>query len=60
WGLEFDAVNSTVWISPATQSIGKEADKDADELKPPMNGTALELFPMPNTTYKASNEPKTA
>ncbi|KAE8906250.1 hypothetical protein PF005_g1948 [Phytophthora fragariae] len=44
----------------ATRSIGKEADKDVDELKPPMNGTALELFPMPNTTYKASAEPKSA
>ncbi|EGZ30575.1 hypothetical protein PHYSODRAFT_263923 [Phytophthora sojae] len=29
-----------------------------DRLKPPMNGTALEFFPMPNTTYKATPEPK--
>ncbi|ETN17449.1 hypothetical protein PPTG_05250 [Phytophthora nicotianae INRA-310] len=32
--------------------------KDADNVKPPMNGTALELFPMPNTTYKATASPE--
>ncbi|POM58341.1 Elicitin-like protein [Phytophthora palmivora] len=37
-----------------THYAGKENAKDADNLKPPMNGTAAELFPTPNTTYKAS------
>ncbi|KAG6974413.1 hypothetical protein JG688_00003069 [Phytophthora aleatoria] len=32
--------------------------KDADNLKPPMNGTAIELFPMPNTAYKATASPQ--
>ncbi|KAG7375105.1 hypothetical protein PHYPSEUDO_004031 [Phytophthora pseudosyringae] len=41
-----------------THCAGKESAKDADELKPPMNGTALELFPTPNTTYKATASPK--
>ncbi|KAF4036674.1 Elicitin [Phytophthora infestans] len=35
-----------------------EKANEADGLKPPMNGTALELFPMPNTTYKATPSPK--
>ncbi|EGZ30591.1 hypothetical protein PHYSODRAFT_553577 [Phytophthora sojae] len=47
-------------VSSTTESIGKEADKDSHKLKPPMNGTALEFFPMPNTTYKATPEPKAA
>ncbi|KAG1711786.1 hypothetical protein DVH05_009029 [Phytophthora capsici] len=38
-------------------SARKETAKDA-EAKPPMNGTAFELFPMPNTTYKATASPK--
>ncbi|KAL3674474.1 hypothetical protein V7S43_000422 [Phytophthora oleae] len=37
--------------------VETEAAKDA-EVKPPMNGTAFELFPMPNTTYKATASPK--
>lgn len=36
-----------------THHAGKENAKEA-EVKPPMNGAAFELFPMPNTTYKAS------
>ncbi|KAF1777763.1 Elicitin [Phytophthora cactorum] len=32
--------------------------KDADNLKSPMNGTAIELFPMPNTAYKATASPQ--
>ncbi|KAK1947191.1 Beta-elicitin cinnamomin [Phytophthora citrophthora] len=35
------------------RSARKKIAKDA-EAKPPMNGTAFELFPMPNTTYKAT------
>ncbi|GMF46517.1 unnamed protein product [Phytophthora fragariaefolia] len=47
-------------LSPTFRSIGKETAKEADAMKPPMNATALEMFPMPNTTYKATAEPKTA
>ncbi|KAG6611655.1 Elicitin-like protein [Phytophthora cinnamomi] len=54
--VKVDNVNK---FSQTTQSVGKEADKDAEILKPPMNGTAFELFPMPNTTYKATHAPKT-
>ncbi|KAG2862907.1 hypothetical protein PC113_g5866 [Phytophthora cactorum] len=32
--------------------------KDADNLKPQMTGTAIELFPMPNTAYKATASPQ--
>ncbi|ETI34291.1 hypothetical protein F441_18972 [Phytophthora nicotianae CJ01A1] len=41
-----------------THCAENEKAKEADNVKPPMNGTALELFPMPNTTYKATASPK--
>ncbi|GMF25575.1 unnamed protein product [Phytophthora lilii] len=41
-----------------THYAGKESMKMPDAQKPPMNSTAAELFPMPNTTYKAG-DPKT-
>ncbi|KAG3093523.1 hypothetical protein PI125_g16825 [Phytophthora idaei] len=41
-----------------THCTESEKAKEADNLKPPMNGTALEFFPMPNTTYKATASPK--
>jgi len=34
-------------------SAKHEDTKEAVQLQPPMNGTAAELFPLPNTTYKA-------
>ncbi|OWZ15262.1 Elicitin [Phytophthora megakarya] len=38
-----------------TLYVAKENAK-LEALKPPMNGNATELFPMPNTTYKASHK----
>ncbi|KAI9986612.1 hypothetical protein PInf_025565 [Phytophthora infestans] len=55
-------------LKPAVEKYPKATEEDmlhtnekadeANNLKPPMNGTALELFPMPNTTYKATTSPK--
>ncbi|KAL4155043.1 hypothetical protein PRNP1_007157 [Phytophthora ramorum] len=50
-------VDSEETSSPK-QCAEKESAEDSD-MKPPMNGTAEELYPMPNTTYKAI-EPKTS
>ncbi|KAG2532795.1 hypothetical protein JM16_000103 [Phytophthora kernoviae] len=36
-----------------SSSKGRESASDAEEWKPPMNGTSENYHPMPNTTYKA-------